>query len=172
MNRTSTSTGSRRVGIQGVTTTAFRRGRHITGRAVGVILIVTGSALVAMPVAAQELGGAGTVRGTVKDPTGGVMQAVAVTIRNPVSGFTRTVTTDAQGRYVFSNLPPNPYHISVEAQGFQTMERDVDVRTAVPITIDFTLPLAGTTASVEVVGHGARCLSSATRRRTRTSTRA
>ncbi len=130
------------------------------------------AALVAVPVLAQELGGAGTVRGTVKDPTGGVMQAVSVTIRNPVSGFTRTVTTDAQGRYVFSNLAPNPYRISVEAQGFQTTERDVDVRTAVPITLDFTLPLAATTFSAEVVGHGAERSSSATRRRTPISTRA
>ena len=36
---------------------------------------------------AQELGGAGTVQGTVKDPTAGVMQSVEVKIANPVSGF-------------------------------------------------------------------------------------
>src|SRR4249919_3266551 len=97
--------------------------------------------------------GAGTVQGTVKDPTGGVMQAVEVRISNPVSGFTRTTTTDAAGKYVFSNLSPNPYHVSVSAQGFQTLERDVDVRTGVPITIDLTLALAGASSSVEVVGH-------------------
>jgi len=116
--------------------------------ALGVALLVTAAAY------AQQLGGAGTVQGTVKDPTGGVMPAVSVTIRNAVSGFTRTATTDAAGRYAFSNLPPNPYHISVEAQGFQRTERDVDVRTAVPITVDVTLPLAGATASVDVVGRG------------------
>jgi TonB-dependent receptor-like protein/carboxypeptidase family protein len=102
---------------------------------------------------AQGLGGAGTVQGTVKDPTGGVMQAVEVRISNPVSGFMRTATTDAMGRYVFSNLPPNPYHISVEAQGFQKLERDVDIRTAVPVTVDLMLALAGATSTVEVVGH-------------------
>ena len=102
---------------------------------------------------AQGLGGAGTVQGTVKDPTGGVMQAVEVKIRNVVSGFTRTTTTDAGGKYVFSNLPPNPYHISVEAQGFNILERDVDVRSGVPITVDLALALAGATASVDVVGH-------------------
>jgi Carboxypeptidase regulatory-like domain len=101
----------------------------------------------------QGLGGAGTVQGTVKDPTGGVMQAVQVRIRNPVTGFARTATTDAAGKYVFNNLPPNPYHITIEAQGFQTLERDVDVRTGVPITMDLTLALAGATAAVEVVGH-------------------
>src|SRR5882762_7763971 len=102
---------------------------------------------------AQELGGAGTVQGVVKDPTGGVMQAVEVKISNPLSGFTRTTTTDAAGKYAFSNLAPNPYHVSVAAQGFKTLERDVDVRSGVPITVDLALTLAGATTSVDVVGH-------------------
>lgn len=107
----------------------------------------------AASIGAQGLGGAGTVQGTVKDPTGGVMQAVPVRISNPVSGFSRTTTTDASGKYVFSNLSPNPYHLTVEAQGFQTLDRDVDVRTGVPITVDLTLALAGATTTVSVVGH-------------------
>lgn len=108
---------------------------------------------ISAPAFAQGLGGAGTVQGTVKDPTGGVMQSVEVRISNPVSGFSRTVSTDAAGHYVFSNLPPNPYHLTVEAQGFQPLVRDVDVRTGVPITIDMTLALAGATQTVAVVGH-------------------
>ncbi|HMJ84661.1 MAG TPA: TonB-dependent receptor, partial [Vicinamibacterales bacterium] len=102
---------------------------------------------------AQGLGGAGTVQGIVKDPTGGVMQAVEVRISNPVSGYSRTTTTDGAGKYVFTNLPPNPYHISVAAEGFQPLEKDVDVRSGVPITLDLSLALAGPTASVDVVGH-------------------
>jgi hypothetical protein len=105
------------------------------------------------PAQGQGLGGAGTIQGIVKDPTGGVMQSVDVRISNAVSGFTRTSSTDMLGHFAFSNLPPNPYHISVEAQGFQILERDVDVRSAVPITLDLTLALAGATTSVEVVGH-------------------
>jgi hypothetical protein len=96
---------------------------------VGRAILLMG--LFVAPVGAQGLGGAGTIQGTVKDPTGGVMQAVQVRISNPVSGFSRTTTTDAAGKYTFSNLSPNPYHITVEAQGFQTLERDVDVRTGV-----------------------------------------
>jgi Carboxypeptidase regulatory-like domain len=125
-------------------------------RACGCLRVVVALlvlAVFASPSLAQGLGGAGTVQGTVKDPTGGVMQAVPVRINNAVSGFSRTVSTDATGRYVFSNLSPNPYHITVEAQGFQMLERDIDVRTGVPITLDLTLALAGATTSVEVVGH-------------------
>ena len=101
----------------------------------------------------QGLGGAGTIQGSVTDPTGGVMQAVDITIRNPISGFTRTATTDAAGHYVFGNLPPNAYHVSVEVQGFVRLERDVDVRSAIPITLDLTLILAGATTQLDVVGH-------------------
>jgi hypothetical protein len=101
---------------------------------------------------AQGLGGAGTVQGTVKDPTGGVMQAVEVRISNPVSGFSRVAATDAAGTYVFSNLPPNPYHLTVEAQGFKSVERELDVRSAVPIQLDLTLDI-GVAEAVSVVGH-------------------
>jgi hypothetical protein len=116
--------------------------------------MILGFGLIAAPQAlAQGLGGAGTVQGTVKDPTGGVMQAVEVKINNPLTGFTRTTTTDAGGKFTFSNLAPNPYHIAVDAQGFKPFERDVDVRTGVPITFDIALVLAGATSTVEVVGH-------------------
>jgi Carboxypeptidase regulatory-like domain/TonB-dependent Receptor Plug Domain len=101
----------------------------------------------------QELGGAGTVQGTVKDPTGGVMAAVTVELSNPVTGLRRSTTTDTAGRFVFRNLPPNPYHVSIVAQGFAPFTRDVDVRTAVPIELEVPLALAGATATVDVVGH-------------------
>jgi Carboxypeptidase regulatory-like domain len=90
------------------------------------------------------------VQGIVKDQTGGVMQAVEVRIANLVSGFMRTATTDATGHYVFNNLPPNPSHLTVQAQGFQTLERDVDVRAGAPPTIDLTLALSGAAESVQV----------------------
>ena len=112
-------------------------GMRRQGASLGILLICAG-ALGATDVRAQGLGGAGTLQGIVKDPTGGVMQSVDGRISNAVSGFTRTSTTDMLGHFVFSNLPPNPYHISIEAQGFQTLERDVDVRSAVPIALDLT----------------------------------
>ena len=121
-------------------------------RAIGVFVCVCTFAYAAA-AAAQGLGNAGVVQGTVKDPTGGVMQAVEVKLTNPLTGFSRSVTTDAMGRYAFSNLAPNPYHLTIEAQGFQAIARDVDVRSGVPITLDLTLPLAGTSSTVEVIGH-------------------
>lgn len=109
--------------------------------------------LAAVAAGAQELGGAGTVQGTIRDPTGGLMVAVTVDLGNSVSGLRRTAVTDAGGRFVFRNLPPNSYHLNVAAQGFHAFERDVDVRSGVPIELDVTLQLAGATSNVDVVGH-------------------
>jgi hypothetical protein len=80
------------------------------------------------------------------------LRAATVTIVNPVSGLRRETTTDEMGRFVFRNLPPNPYHLTVAVQGFETLSQDVDVRSAVPITLDLGLKLAGTTQTVEVIG--------------------
>ena len=41
----------------------------------------------------EELGGAGTVQGTARDPSGGVMVTEGVSISNFVSGFKRETTT-------------------------------------------------------------------------------
>jgi hypothetical protein len=114
---------------------------------VGVVWLTSTSA------PAQELGGAGTVQGSVKDPTGGAMVSVSVMLSNPVTGLKRTATTDSMGRFVFRNLPPNPYHISVSTQGFRDLEQDVDVRSAVPIDLDLKLALAGAAETVQVTGH-------------------
>ena len=106
------------------------------------------------PALAQGLGGAGTVQGTVKDPTGGVMQAVdgrASAIR--CRGFTRRATTDAAGRFVFRNLPPNPYHITVDAQGFQTARARRRRASAVPIDARPHARRWRRDDDVEVVGH-------------------
>ena len=130
----------------------MRTRRYLRGLSVALQALVATCAIGVVAAHGQGLGGAGTVQGTVKDPTGGVMQAVEVKISNPVSGFSRTATTDAAGKYIFSNLPPNPYHLTVEAQGFKSVERDVDVRSAVPIQLDLTLDV-GVAEAVSVVGH-------------------
>src|SRR6266702_3683597 len=60
---------------------------------------------------AQSGGNSGTVSGTVDDGTGAVVPGARVSIENPVSGYTRTTTTDQTGHYQFSNVPFNPYHL-------------------------------------------------------------
>jgi hypothetical protein len=75
-----------------------------------------------------------------------------VTIENPVSGYSRTTTSDSDGRYQFTNLPLNPYHVVVNAKGFAPRSQDVDVRSSVPVTVKSTLAVGGESTVVEVTG--------------------
>lgn len=62
-----------------------------------------------------------SVEGVVTDAQQAVLPGATVTILNTATNLTRTATTDAQGRYVFSALPPEGrYELSVELAGFAT----------------------------------------------------
>jgi hypothetical protein len=61
----------------------------------------------------------GTIRGTVTDPSDAVLSGATVTVTNPSTGLTRTVTTNASGEYVIADLPPGNYNLSFAAAGFK-----------------------------------------------------
>lgn len=105
-------------------------------------------------IASAQSIGAGTVTGTVLDPSGAAVPNVTVTIRNPVTRYQQSVKTDTAGAFRLNNVPPNSYHLEADAAGFRTLEQDVSVRTAVPIALTLTLSLAGaqTTVNVEAAG--------------------
>lgn len=92
-----------------------------------------------------------SINGTVTDPTGAVVPNATVEIHNPVSKYDRSSTTDATGKFVFPNLPFNPYHLVVKATGFAPYVQDVDVRSNVPVDVPIKLRVGpeSTTVTVE-----------------------
>ena len=112
------------------------------------VFVASVSLFSAFPVLfAQSAGSAGTLSGTVTDPTGAVVAGAVVSIINPVSGYNRNSTTDKSGRYVFTNVPLNPYHVSVSGSGFSSIAADVDIASTVPVTLNEALTI-GTSSTV------------------------
>jgi hypothetical protein len=97
-----------------------------------------------------QTGNSGSIEGTVKDPSGAVIAGATVAILNPVSGYTRTQTTGADGTFRFPNVPFNPYHLSVTEPGFTTYTHDVDLRSTVPVTLQIALKVSSAESSVTV----------------------
>ncbi|MGC2619577.1 MAG: TonB-dependent receptor, partial [Acidobacteriaceae bacterium] len=106
----------------------------------------------ASPAFAQSIGNAGTISGTVADPSGAVISGATVEIQNPVSQYARTATTDATGHFQFANVPFNPYHMTVEMKGFNSSAQDVDVRSTVPIALTVKLQVGIAATTVQVTG--------------------
>ncbi len=94
----------------------------------------------------------GSVSGVVTDPSGAVVPGATVSIENPVSAYARSQKTDGGGHYSFTNLPFNPYHLTVVMNGFVSFVRDVDVRSAVHVSLNVGLTV-GAATTVTVTGN-------------------
>jgi Flp pilus assembly protein TadG len=94
----------------------------------------------------------GSIQGTVTDASDAIIPGATVTITNPVSGLSRSTTTDSTGHYQFTNLPFNPYHLVVAATGFASTSQDADVRSAVAVVVTTKLQVGGSSETVTVQG--------------------
>jgi hypothetical protein len=86
--------------------------RHLHRLYLAAFLAVT-----VVPAYAQKI--TGTIRGTVTDPTGAIVQGAKVTVKNEDTGLTRSGTTTSAGIYSFAELPVGSYRVEVEHAGFK-----------------------------------------------------
>jgi hypothetical protein len=100
--------------------------------------------------AAADSYNSGTIHGTVVDPSGAPVKGATVSIIDPMTNYTRSVTTDASGGFEFSGIPFNPYHLAITAPGFKNTEQDVVVRTSVPISLTVKLEIGTVSTRVTV----------------------
>lgn len=107
----------------------------------------------AVPAHAQ-LGNSGSIEGVVKDASGGVIAGAKIEVSNPVSGFSREITTGSDGSFRISNVPFNPYHLVVSSEGFSSFTQDVDVRSTVPTTLQISLKVGESATSITVEAGG------------------
>jgi Carboxypeptidase regulatory-like domain/TonB-dependent Receptor Plug Domain len=115
------------------------------------VLILGLNLLFAVPGWSQA---AGSINGVVKDPSGAVVANAQVEISNPVSGFSRQAVTRTDGGFRFTNLPFASYHTVVTATGFTAHVQDVDVNSAVPVTLEIGLAIGAASTSVTVQASG------------------
>ena len=73
--------------------------------------------LACLGLSAQQI--TGSIRGTVTDPLGAVVQGATVTVQQSETGLSRTVITDRNGGYVVLELPVGHYQLQVTARGFR-----------------------------------------------------
>ena len=114
------------------------------------LLVVAASVLLPPMAAAQGLTGA--LIGTVKDAQGGVLPGAVVRVGSPaLIGGQLTMTTNEKGQLRFPALPPGPYVLDIEMQGFATLHEE-DIRIGAGATIERTveMKLAGLAESVVV----------------------
>ena len=108
-------------------------------------------ALALLPIAAvAQSGNAGTIHGTVTDPSGAVIQGATVHLTNSVSGLDRTATTDPTGQFSIPNVSFNPYKLSVTANGFAELDQNVEIRSVVGTNLKLVVQISAAASTVTV----------------------
>jgi hypothetical protein len=119
-------------------------------RLAGLSLLVLGLAETASPQ------GLSTLSGAVTDPTGSVIPSAKVVIVNADNASQRETTTDAQGRYVFSQVQPGAYNLSISAPGFNPETRNsIRLLVNTPSVVDIQMKIGPAVATTVVVSEEA-----------------
>lgn len=93
----------------------------------------------------------GGLRGTVVDQNGGAVVNSKVTLTDQGTGAQRSTLSSQSGEYLFSELVPATYSLSVESPGFKKFERkEIVVGTQQQVSVDATLQLGAVSESVQV----------------------
>jgi len=115
-----------------------------------VIMIVVGLSQVGQ-LWGQSEATTGTLRGTVTDPSGGVIPNAKVTLKHLETGYTRETTTGPDGYYNLPLLPVGLYELRVEAANFATtLQTNVPVNVGRVATLDVELKVGAAQEVVEV----------------------
>src|SRR5271155_3514417 len=105
--------------------------------------------LTSLNVAGQQI--TGSIRGTVSDPSGAIVQAATVTAKQIETGLTRVAITDRQGEYVLVELPIGHYQLEVQAKGFETyLQEGISLDVNQNAAVSVHLKLGSETQQVEV----------------------
>jgi hypothetical protein len=120
----------------------------------GTILRILPLGILSLAALCAHAQNAGSVSGTVSDPTGAVVPGATVNLSNASSGLDRSTMTDDQGHFAFTNIPFNPYKVTVTANGFEVLNKDFEIRSLVGITLKLTLQISGATQTVTVESSG------------------
>jgi hypothetical protein len=98
----------------------------------------------------------GSIVGNVTDPQGGILRGVSVTITNTGTGLKLETTTDESGSYVFRNLLPGTYNMTLSHSGFKEMQQsDVIVTAGNPKRVDVMLQIGAAQETVTVTADAA-----------------
>jgi Carboxypeptidase regulatory-like domain len=109
------------------------------------LLAVTPSAMFAQSAST------GSVAGTVTDPQGAAVAAAAVTITDKATSISRTSATNENGHYIFVDVNPGTYNISVNKTGFRVSKIvDQVVQVGLSLTLNVTMEIGSVAETVEV----------------------
>src|SRR5215475_3589213 len=114
------------------------RMRRVVAKAIGLGLLAALS--LAIPLTGFAQSDNTQISGFVKDQSGSVISGAKVTVKSEARAFERIATTNSEGYFVITQLPPGLFTVQVEAAGFkQYVESGRKLDPNIPASIDVAL---------------------------------
>jgi Carboxypeptidase regulatory-like domain/TonB-dependent Receptor Plug Domain len=115
----------------------------------GIALLI----LLAFPLITFGQAGDASISGLVSDPAGRLVYQAEVTIKNVVTNVAKVTVTNQAGIYTFPSLPPGDYVLTVQKQGFRSVDLvGLTLYTQDRLERNFTLSIGSASESVTVSG--------------------
>ena len=115
------------------------------------MLTVLAALWLSASVAAAQIGGSGSIQGTVLDASGAALPGATVTATHVGTGIATVRQATGAGVYNVSPLAPGEYRVTVTLQGFQTFVRESVIVDALGVVgLNVTLSIGGITQEVTV----------------------
>lgn len=93
----------------------------------------------------------GSVAGTVVDPQGAAVAGATVTLTDTTTNIPRTAITNENGRYIFVDVPPGKYNVTVNKTGFRIAKVSGQVvEVGLALTLNVTMEIGSVAETVEV----------------------
>src|SRR5437763_8883247 len=102
------------------------------------------------PVFAQQTVTSANIGGRVEDASGASVEGASLTITNLDTNQTQTTTSDAEGRFRFSNVAIGSSSLMVEREGFATFSRQLTLSVGQALDIPVKLSVESVSASVQI----------------------
>ncbi len=107
--------------------------------------------LLAVGLAVSAQANRASIKGTVTDPTKGMMAGVNVIARNVDTNVVSSATTNDEGLYLIPNLPPGTYALTFRKTGFKEITQpSVTLISTQVAGIDVTMQLGSASESITV----------------------
>jgi len=92
-----------------------------------------------------------SLRGSVTDPSGAAIPNATLHLVSKDTDVNRSTTSDAQGNYIFAEVPPGNYRLTVQAPGFAKYEQvGIQLEVSLPATANIKMKLGTAQETVTV----------------------
>ncbi len=103
------------------------------------------------PNAWAQAGSTGTVSGQVTDRQGASIQGASAVLTDTATNSSQSTTTNEAGRYIFLNVAPGVYNLSLSKEGFSQARLAAQaVAVGLVRTLNVTLEVGSTATAIEV----------------------